>query len=252
MSKIIFITGATSGIGKATAEIFAKNGWNLIINGRRKDRLDGLASTLSAQYKVKIQPSVFDVCNRDETEKNINSLTGEWKKIDVLLNNAGLAVGLNPVDKGLFEDWDRMLNTNIKGLLNVTRFIAPIMINNGKGQIVNVGSIAGREVYPNGNVYCATKHAVDALTKGMRMDFLKYGIKVSQVAPGAVETEFSTVRFKGDKNRADAVYEGYQPLKAEDIADVVFYICNTPAHVCINDILVMPLAQACAGMFNRR
>jgi 3-hydroxy acid dehydrogenase / malonic semialdehyde reductase len=244
MRKIVLISGATSGIGEATAIKFANNQFDLIISGRRKERLNNLARKLTAEKGARVLPLTLDVRKRKNVEDAINSLPDEWKKIDVLVNNAGLALGLEPVNTGNPDNWDSMIDTNIKGLLYLTRAIAPLMIQAGKGHIVNIGSVAGREVYPDGNVYCATKFAVDALTKGTRIDLLKYGIKVTQVAPGAVETEFSEVRFDGDKMRAKNVYKGYAPLQACDIADVIWYVTSLPPHVNINDILVMPVAQA--------
>ncbi|MEI6748273.1 MAG: SDR family NAD(P)-dependent oxidoreductase [Bacteroidales bacterium] len=244
MPKIAFISGATSGIGEATAIKFAQNQFDLIITGRRGDKLKLLATRLNTETGSKVLPLVFDVRKRAEVENAVNSLPAEWKKIDVLVNNAGLALGLDPISEGNIDYWDNMIDTNVKGLLYLTRAISPLMIEAGCGHIVNIGSVAGREVYPNGNVYCASKYAVDALTKGTRMDLLKYGIKVTQVAPGAVETEFAEVRFAGDKFRAENVYKGYVPLLAEDIAGVIWYVASLPPHVNINDILVMPTAQA--------
>ncbi len=252
MKKTILITGATAGIGKATAELFAQNGHTLIITGRRADRLHTLADELRNKYGIEVLTLNFDIRNNEEVEQSIASLNGSWKNIDVLVNNAGLAVGLNPIQSGVLEDWERMIDTNIKGLLYITRVVAPMMIERGKGHIINIGSIAGRETYPNGNVYCATKYAVDSLSKGMRMDLLPHGIKVSQIAPGAVETEFSVVRFKGDQKRADGVYKGYQPLSPEDIAGAVYYVATLPPHININDLLIMPTAQASAGLFNKQ
>lgn len=242
--KTVLITGATSGIGKATAEIMAKSGYRLIITGRRKDRLSTIKTTLEEKYKVDVLALSFDIRSYTETESAINGLPGEWKRIDILVNNAGLASGLNPIDKGEISDWEKMIDTNIKGLLYITRVIAPIMIENGGGHIVNIGSIAGKETYANGNVYCATKHAVDALNKGMRIDLLPHNIKVSAINPGMVETEFSMVRFKGDEERAKKTYEGLQPLKAEDIAETILWVVSRPAHVNINDLLIMPAVQA--------
>lgn len=244
MSKTVLITGATSGIGKACAEIFAKNNYNLIITGRRKERLDSFRDDLQQQFGIKVLTLNFDVRQREEVEKSLGALSGAWKDIDILINNAGLAVGLNTIQEGEIEDWERMIDTNIKGLLYVTRSIAPGMVARKSGHIINIGSIAGKETYPFGNVYCATKHAVDSLTKAMRIDMVKDGIKVTQIAPGAVETEFSNVRFKGDDAKADAVYQGFEPLHPEDIADAVYYCATLPAHVNINDLLIMPTAQA--------
>lgn len=244
MKKTILITGATSGFGRATAEVFAKNGHRVIITGRRSQRLDQLASMLKEKFQASVFPLCFDIRILDEVEKAIISLPKDWKNIDILINNAGLASGLGPIHEGDYEDWEKMIDTNVKGLLYMTRTVAPIMVERGSGHIINVGSIAGKETYPNGNVYCATKHAVDSLTKGMRIDLLHYGIKVTQVAPGAADTEFSLVRFHGDKTKADAVYKGFQPLKGEDVAEVIYYVTTLPAHVNINDLVIMPTAQA--------
>lgn len=244
MRKIALITGATSGIGKAAAEVFAQNGWDIIITGRRKDRLDAVSKNMKEDYKIDVHSLCFDVRNLDQVKQSIDSLPEKWKKINVLVNNAGLASGLSSIQEGDVDDWEKMIDTNIKGLLYMTRTISPIMIKNKTGHIINIGSIAGKEVYANGNVYCATKHAVDALNKGMRIDLLAHGIKVTAVNPGMVDTEFSLVRFKGDDARAKKVYEGIQPLKAEDIAETIFWVASRPAHVNINDILIMPAAQA--------
>lgn len=241
---IALITGATAGIGKATAEVFAKNGYNVIIAGRRKERLAEFSAHLKSTYSIDVLELNFDVRNLIEVEKAINSIPEDWKKINVLLNNAGLAAGLNTIQDGNTDDWERMIDTNVKGLLYMTRNIAPIMIKNGFGHIVNIGSIAGKEVYANGNVYCATKHAVDALSKAMRIDLLPHNIKVTAINPGMVETEFSIVRFNGDEERAKNVYKGLQPLSPEDIAETVFWVASRPAHVNINDIIIMPTVQA--------
>lgn len=241
---IAFITGATAGIGKASAELFAKNGYNLIITGRRKERLDAFSSELKNTYKIDVLTLNFDVRNLKEVETAIQSIPEKWQQINVLLNNAGLAVGLNSIQEGVVDDWERMIDTNVKGLLYMTRTIAPIMVKNGYGHIINIGSIAGKEVYANGNVYCATKHAVDALNKGMRIDLLPHNIKVTAINPGMVETEFSIVRFKGDDERAKNVYKGLQPLLPEDIAETVYWVATRPAHVNINDIVIMPTVQA--------
>ncbi len=250
--KKVFITGASSGIGKATAIKFAQNNYDLIITGRRKQRLEKLSSDLIKKYKIDVLSLNFDVRDKNAVGEAIHKLNGKWRKINVLINNAGLAVGLNAIQEGEINDWEKMIDTNIKGLLYVSREIMPIMIENGYGHIINIGSIAGKETYPNGNIYCATKHAVDSLTKAMRIDLLKYGIKVSQVCPGAVETEFSIVRFKGDKNKADNVYKGYTPLKAEDIAEVIYYITTLPKHVNINDLIIMPTMQANSVFFDKK
>lgn len=252
MGKIALITGATAGIGKAIALKLAKEGCDIIITGRRNELLEELEKELEIKYGVKVISLNFDVTVYANVEKAISSLPDEWKNIDILINNAGLAVGLNPIHQGVIEDWERMIDTNIKGLLYVTRTVTPNMVERKQGHIVNLCSIAGKEVYPNGNVYCATKHAVDALTKGMKLDLLPYNIKVTQVCPGAVETEFSIVRFKGDKDRADQVYQGFSPLMAEDIADAIYYAVSQPEHVDIQDLLVMPTAQASASVFHKQ
>jgi len=243
MNKIALITGATSGIGQATALKAAEAGYNLIITGRRKERLQETEQQL-LNKGVKVKSLCFDVRKREEVEQAIKSLEKEWQNISVLVNNAGLAVGLDPIQQGEIEDWERMIDTNIKGLLYITRAVTPLMIRNHQGHIVNIASTAGKEVYPNGNVYCATKHAVDALSRAMRIDLLKDNIKVTNIAPGMVETEFSLVRFKGNKEAAQKVYEGITPLSNEDIADVILYAITRPAHVCLNDIVITPTAQA--------
>ena len=250
--KTALITGATSGIGEAIALCLAKENYRLILTGRREERLDVLKNKLESEYNAKVQTLCFDVREYNEVEKAINNLSGEWKNIDILINNAGLAVGLSPLHEGVIDDWERMIDTNIKGLLYVTRVVTPGMVSGRSGHIINIGSIAGKHVYPNGAVYCATKYAVDAISKGMRLDFLPYGIKVTQICPGAVETEFSVVRFKGDKNRADVVYEGYQSLVAADIAESVHYAISQPEHVDIQDLLIMPTAQANSNTFHKK
>lgn len=249
--KTILITGASAGIGEACAHLFAKNKYRLIIAARREDRLKKLKSVLEEEYKTEVYTLTFDVRNRDEVEKAINNLPTEWKTIDVLLNNAGLSLGLVPIQKGSIEDWETMIDTNVKGLLYVSRIVSNGMVENGSGHIINLGSIAGKESYPNGNVYCATKAAVDSLSKSMRMDLLPHGIKVTAIHPGAVETEFSIVRFKGDVEKANNVYKGFEPLHPEDVADVIYFCASRPAHVNINDMLVMPTAQASATIINR-
>ena len=251
MNKIAFITGATAGIGEACAKKLATIGFDLIISGRRKEKLEVLKAELIKKFTIKVLSIELDVRNQEEVEKEISALPSEWKKIDLLLNNAGLAVGVSPVQKGIVDDWERMIDTNFKGLLYVTRAISPLMIAQKKGQIINISSIAGKEVYPGGNVYCATKHAVDAITKGMRIDLLPHNIKVCSLAPGMVETEFSLVRFKGDSEKAEQVYNGFTPLYAEDIAETVEFIATRPAHVNINDILIMPTDQATARDVNK-
>lgn len=243
---IALITGCSAGIGEAAAIKLAQNNYNLIITGRRLDRLNKLKTEIEKNTDAKVYILNFDVRDNNQVCQAIDSLPIEWTKIDVLVNNAGLASGLNSIQEGLLDDWEKMIDTNIKGLLYMTRKIAPIMISNRSGHIINIGSIAGKEVYANGNVYCATKHAVDALTKAMRIDMVQYGIKVSQIAPGMVETEFSVVRFHGDEQRAKNVYEGLIPLSANDIADIMMFILSCPKHVQINDIVVTPSAQATA------
>lgn len=241
---IALITGATAGIGKATAYELAKNNYNLIITGRRKNRLDEIKKDIEEKYKVKVLALNFDVRKKEEVQNTLINLPKEWQTIDVLINNAGLAQGLSTIDAGLEEDWDTMIDTNIKGLLYVTKIVSNFMIQRKKGHIINIGSIAGKEVYPNGNVYCATKHAVDALNKAMRIEFLPHNIKVTAVHPGLVETEFSLVRFKGNVERAKQTYTGLQPLTAEDIAETIAWILQRPAHVNINDIIITPSVQA--------
>jgi NADP-dependent 3-hydroxy acid dehydrogenase YdfG len=249
MAKIAFITGATSGIGKATALLFASKGIDLIICGRRADRLQELKSEL--QSKVKVHSLVFDVRDEQAVVDRIDSLPEEWKTIDILVNNAGNAHGLAPIHEGNTTDWDAMLDINVKGLLYVSKAIIPEMVTRKSGHIVNIGSIAGKEVYPNGNVYCASKFAVDAITSGMRLDLNPFGIRVTGIHPGLVETEFSLVRFKGDEQRANSVYKGFQPLTAEDIADVIWYTVNCPPHVMISDLTILPTAQASATIVNK-
>ena len=247
-SRIAYITGASSGIGEATAIKLAEQGFNLILTARRKDRLEKLKSELEQKFSVKILLSIFDVRNREEVLEAISTLPTEWKKIDVLVNNAGLASGLASFEDGNLDDWETMIDTNIKGLLFVSRTIVPLMIENKKGQIINIGSIAAKEAYANGNVYCATKFAVDALTKSMRIDLVKHDIKVTAIHPGAVETEFSIVRFHGDEERAKKVYEGFENLVAADIAEAIWFAVSRPHHVNINELTIMPMAQAQAGV----
>jgi len=251
MAKIALITGATSGIGEACAHLFAREKYNLILTGRRLDRLEKLAKKLNTKYNTEIAVSSFDVRDREEVISNLEGLPAKWKKVNVLVNNAGLSQGLDPIQKGSYDDWDTMIDTNIKGLLYVSKVVSNWMVDNKFGHIINLGSIAGKEVYANGNVYCATKHAVDALNKAMRIDLLPYGIKVTAVHPGAVETEFSEVRFKGDKERAKKVYDGFEPLVADDIAETIWFAVSRPAHVNINELIVMPTAQANAGTIFR-
>ena len=251
-SEIVFITGASSGIGEACAIKFAREGYNLIINGRRKDRIDQLASKLEKDYKVNVKALVFDVRDKESVNHQISSLPEEWTAIDILINNAGLALGLSDIHEGDTRDWEQMIDTNVKGLLYVSKAVIPKMISRGKGQIINIGSIAAKETYLKGNVYCATKHAVESLSQAMRMELLPHNIRVSLVNPGAVNTEFSQVRFKGDKNKAENVYKGYKPLDGADIAECVYFCTRLPDHVNINDMLIMPAAQATATIFNKQ
>lgn len=248
---IALITGATSGIGKACAEVFAANGWDLILTGRRKERLNELSKELISRHKVKTQLLHFDVRKHDEVEQSLKSLSAEWKKVNVLVNNAGLASGLSSIQEGDINDWEVMIDTNVKGLLYVTRTVAPWMISNKTGHIINVASIAGKQVYPNGNVYCASKFAVDALSQAMRIDMLQHGIRVTNIAPGLVETEFSLVRFKGDDERAKKTYESIKPLSGMDIAEIIYWSASRPAHVNIADVVITPTAQANAYLVNR-
>jgi 3-hydroxy acid dehydrogenase/malonic semialdehyde reductase len=252
MNKTIMITGATAGFGKAIAVQFAKNGFNIIITGRRKERLEELEKELLSYGKIKVLALNFDVRKREEVESVIRTLPETWKTIDILVNNAGLAVGLDHIDRGNIDDWDRMIDTNVKGLLYVTRAVVPLMVERNTGHIINIGSIAGREIYENGNVYCASKSAVDSLSRSMRIDLLKNNIKVTHVAPGMALTEFSLVRFKGDNEKAKVPYKGVDPLTAEDIADVIYYCSTLPAHVCINDLEITPIQQAGVNHYNRR
>jgi len=244
MNKIIMVTGATAGFGRAAAIKFAQNGFDIIITGRRKERLDDLEKELLAFDGIRVLSLNFDVRRRFEVEDIINSLPDEWKQIDILVNNAGLAVGMDHLDEGNIDDWDRMIDTNIKGLLYMTRAVAPLMTARNTGHIFNISSIAGKEVYEYGNVYCASKHAVDALSRSMRIDLLKHNIKVTNIAPGMAETEFSLVRFKGDKERAKGVYKGIKALTGDDVAEVIYYCASLPPHVCINDLVITPTAQA--------
>jgi len=247
---IALITGATAGIGKATAEMLAKNKYDLIITGRRVSRLAELKNKLEKEYSIKVHILNFDIRKKLEVNEILSTLPKEWLDIDILVNNAGLAAGLESIHDGDIQNWEKMIDTNVKGLLYVSKFIIPHMIERRKGHIINIGSIAGKEVYLKGNVYCASKHAVDALTKAMRMELLPYGIKVTQIAPGMVETEFSIVRL-GDEQKAKDVYNGFEPLSAKDIADTVEFVINRPDHVNINDILIMPKAQANSYLTNR-
>lgn len=244
MKKTVLVTGATAGIGAAIADRFAKEGYRLIVTGRRKERLETISERLKHEYQTDVFSLNFDIRSQEEVENAIDSLPEEWRTIDVLVNNAGLAAGMDPIHEAKIDDWERMIDTNVKGLLYISRKIMPQMTQRKQGHIINIGSIAGKQTYPKGHVYCASKHAVDSLSKAMRTDLLPYGIKVTQVRPGLVETEFSLVRFKGDEEKASKVYEGYQPLKPEDIAEVAYYSTTLPEHVVINDIEVTPTVQA--------
>ena len=249
MNLTAFITGATSGIGKATAQLFAKHNFQLVLCGRRAEKLEELKKELSKLTKV--YTLQFDVRNKSEVQKAISSLPTDFKQIDILINNAGNAHGLNSIQNGSIDDWDAMIDGNVKGLLYVSKSIIPQMVARKSGFIVNIGSIAAKEVYPNGNVYCASKHAVDAINKGMRIDLNKHNIRVAGIHPGAVETEFSDIRFKGDTEKAKTVYQGYKALQAEDIADIIHFVVTRPYHVNIEDLVVYPTAQATATILNK-
>lgn len=242
--KTVLITGASSGIGKSTAELFAKNGANLILTGRRKERLEELKQKLSSEYSVSILSLVFDIRNYDEVKKNISSLNSVWKNIDILINNAGMGRGLDKFQDGNVENWEEMIDTNLKGLLYITKEILPVMVERKSGHIINIGSTAGHDVYPAGNIYCATKFAVNAISQSLRIDLLDKRIKVSSVDPGMVETEFSNVRFFGDTERAKSVYKGLTPLTPEDVAEAILFCATRPYHVNINEIILTPIAQA--------
>ena len=249
MKKTALITGATSGIGKATAALFSEQGFRLILCGRRQERLDTIKGELSKN--TEIHTLNFDVRNREEVFKAIASLPEAFSQIDVLINNAGNAHGLDPIQNGSLDDWDAMLDINVKGLLYVSKAVIPDMVKRQAGHIINIGSLAGKEVYPKGNVYCASKHAVDALNQGMRKDLNAYGIRVGAINPGLVETEFSDVRFKGDTERASTVYKGYDALKAEDIAEIIHFVVTRPYHINIADLLVLPTAQASSTILKK-
>lgn len=244
MSKIVFITGATSGFGKACAEIFAANHYSLILNGRREDRLQQLKSEIEQKFGSNTLLLPFDVQKKEDVFKAINQLPEEWKKIDVLINNAGLALGRDLFQDADLSDWETMIDTNVKGLLYVSMAVVPLMIQQKSGHIINLGSIAGKETYERGNVYCATKSAVDKISQGMRIDLLPHNIKVTAIHPGAADTEFSMVRFKGDEDKSAAMYKGYKPLDAKDVADAIYYTASLPPHVCINDLVITCTAQA--------
>ena len=252
MKKIALVTGATSGIGKATSHLLASNGYDLIVTGRRENLLNDLVQSIITETGADVLPLCFDVRDQDQVEKSVDSLTGKWGIIDLLVNNAGLAVGLEPVQTGVVDDWERMIDTNVKGLLYISRKISSLMVARESGHIINLSSIAGHEVYPNGAAYCASKHAVQAITKTMRIELLPYGIKVSSISPGMVDTEFSLVRFKGDQQRAENVYKGLTPLYAQDIAEAILFMANRPEHVNIADLIIMPTDQASARDFRRR
>lgn len=250
--KTAIITGASSGIGEAAARRFAKGGWNLVLTARRKEKLESLKTQLERDFRQKTLVLQQDVRQGISGHLLMKFLRENSIKPDLLVNNAGLAVGTSPIHQGIIDDWERMIDTNLKGLLYVSRAISTLMVEQGFGHIINIGSIAGKEAYPGGNVYCATKHAIDGLTKAMRIDLLPHGIRVGQLAPGAAETEFSLVRFKGDQAKADKVYDGFKPLSPADIADALWYMANVPPHVNINDMLIMPTAQASSVHFNRK
>jgi 3-hydroxy acid dehydrogenase / malonic semialdehyde reductase len=250
MSKIIFITGATAGFGKACAEKFASHGYDLILNGRREDRLTSLKAALERRYNIAVLTLAFDVQVQDEVFNAIQQIPEDWRQINILLNNAGLALGRDSFEDADLGDWNTMIDTNFKGLLYVTKATLPFLIKT-KGHIINLGSVAGKEVYEKGNVYCASKSAVDAISQSMRIDLLKHGMKVTAVHPGAAETEFSIVRFKGDDKTAKKIYDGLVPLTAEDVADIIYYCASLPSHVCINDLVVTCTQQANTLYFNR-
>jgi NADP-dependent 3-hydroxy acid dehydrogenase YdfG len=244
MNKTALVTGATAGIGWATALLLARNGYDIIATGRRMKNLKSLESEIRSQTTADVLAIAFDIRDQEAVIKVCKTLTGKWKQVDLLVNNAGLAVGLNHIHEGVVDDWERMIDTNLKGLLYITREITPGMVERGNGHIINIGSIAGKEAYENGNVYNATKYAIDGLSIGMRIDLVEYGIRVTAIHPGAAETEFSMVRFKGDKKKADQVYEGFEPLHAEDIAEAILFAVTRPPHVNIDDMLIMPAFQA--------
>jgi NADP-dependent 3-hydroxy acid dehydrogenase YdfG len=250
--KIALITGATAGIGYETAILLAQNNYNLILTGRRKERLEALKAKLETTYGSNIFILNFDVRIRKATESALNGLPEDWKAIDVLINNAGLAAGLGPINSADVDDWETMIDTNVKGLLYTSRIVTNWMIERQTGHVINISSIAGKEVYPNGSVYCGTKHAVQAISKAMRIELMPFGIKVSTIAPGAVDTEFSLVRFRGNREKAEQVYKGFSPLLAKDVAETILFVLSRPVHVNIDDLLIMPTNQASARDFNRK
>ena len=252
MKKLAMITGASSGIGAAAAKIFASNGWDVILIGRRTERIKEISEALHNEFGIEALPLTLDVSDQPEVARQLAKLEGKWRELDVLVNNAGGARGLGAIQEGSLNDWEWMINVNLKGLLYISHEVIPMMLKRNKGHIINVGSIAGRQPYPNGNVYCAVKAAVDSISRGMRLDLLKESIKVTHVAPGAANTEFSLARFHGDQHRADSVYNGYQPLTGEDVAEVIYYAASLPPHVNINDIEITPTAQAATTFFNRK
>jgi 3-hydroxy acid dehydrogenase/malonic semialdehyde reductase len=250
MSKIILVTGASAGFGKAIATKFAAGGWNVILTARRKEKLDELAKSLETSYGVKTLCLAFDIQDKKAVFANLQNLPTEWQAINILVNNAGLALGRDSFEQANLEDWETMIDTNVKGLLYASKAVLPNLIKE-KGHIINIGSTAAKEVYKDGNIYCATKHAVDAISKAQRIDLLQYQVKVTAIHPGAVETDFSLVRFKGDAEKAKAVYAGYTPLKPEDIADTIWFVANTPAHVCINDLVLTCVAQGNSTLIHK-
>lgn len=250
MSKIILVTGASAGFGKAIATKFAAGGWNLILTARRKDKLDELAKSLETTYGIKTLCLAFDIQDKNAVFANLQNLPAEWQAIHILVNNAGLALGRDSFEQASLEDWETMIDTNVKGLLYASKAVLPYIIKE-KGHIINIGSTAAKEVYKDGNIYCATKHAVDAISKAQRIDLLQHQVKVTAIHPGAVETDFSLVRFKGDAEKAKAVYAGYTPLKPEDIADTIWFVANTPAHVCINDLVLTCVAQGNSTLIHK-
>ncbi len=250
MSKIILVTGASAGFGKAIATKFAAGGWNLILTARRKEKLDELAKSLETTYGIKTLCLAFDIQDKNAVFANLQNLPTEWQAIHILVNNAGLALGRDSFEQASLEDWETMIDTNVKGLLYASKAVLPYIIKE-KGHIINIGSTAAKEVYKDGNIYCATKHAVDAISKAQRIDLLQHQVKVTAIHPGAVETDFSLVRFKGDAEKAKAVYAGYTPLKPEDIADTIWFVANTPAHVCINDLVLTCVAQGNSTLIHK-